>query len=387
MKARFFIFFTLLSASFFAMAQEEYVAVSIAEFDTISDQPGDRLGLSVSESLNEALGLLSGIKLYERTQLERITAELQLGISSAELFEQSSIQQVGNLVSIDYFILGSVTRVEEQLRIALRLTEIRSGAVILSTRLEGAYGDLFDMEDELAYQVIHALDVNMSDLERRRMEERRPPDPEAFEVYNQALGEGDLLQRRALLEEARRKDPGYAIITQCLADTYLELGQGPQAAFLYRELLTQDPQNYSAQYNLSILLFDQNRISQAKAAFQRCLELRPDDTDALYNLALLHEMGTDGQRLGPGAELEKAVELYKGVIALSPNYPNALYALGIIHIMWAQGVTDGELQEEYIQQSIYYLERYLEVLPQAFNAQEVRENLQMFHGISEQFQG
>lgn len=384
---RLIVLLLILSAIAPLIAQDkEFVAVSVADFDTISEKPGDRLGESISESLSDALTMVSGIKLYERSQLERITGELQLGIEKSQLFDQSSMQEVGRLVSIDYYVLGSVTRVGDNVRITVRLTEIRTGNAILSTRLQGAYLDLFDLQDELAYLVIDSLDVQMSALEKRRIDERRPDNMEAFEVYNLALSEGDLNKRKTLLEEARAKDPGYTVITQCLADTYLEMGQGSRASLLYRELLEQDPQNYAVRYNLAVLLFDQNRIPDAREAFKECVERRPDDADALYNLGLLHEMSNDGTRLGPGADLERALKQYKRVLQISPNYPNALYASGIINIMWAQGETDPVIQKGYVEEAIEYLERYLEAMPQAFNSAEVEQNLAIFRGVLSQLE-
>lgn len=77
-------------------------------------------------------------------------------------------------------------------------------------------------------------------------------------------------------------------------ETLLELGklyflnsQFDEAATRFEAVLEQDSQNVSAQYNLGVALVALKRAEEAKAAFQRVLDIEPGNTAAQEELSKL----------------------------------------------------------------------------------------------------
>ncbi|MDA9800896.1 tetratricopeptide repeat protein [Candidatus Pseudothioglobus singularis] len=60
-----------------------------------------------------------------------------------------------------------------------------------------------------------------------------------------------------------------------------------------------------------VALIKKNQYNEALICFEKALEFRPDNTDALHNLGFVHH------KLG---ELDQAVRVYKRVVAIDPTY-------------------------------------------------------------------
>jgi len=72
-----------------------------------------------------------------------------------------------------------------------------------------------------------------------------------------------------------------------LGKTYFLNSQFDEAVNCYRAVLDQDPRNISAHYNLAVALLALERAEEAKAAFQRVLEIDPNNKAAQEELSKL----------------------------------------------------------------------------------------------------
>lgn len=96
-------------------------------------------------------------------------------------------------------------------------------------------------------------------------------------------------------------------------------GRLDAAVELYEEVLTLEPQNEFAWYNLGLI--DQTRGDNARAEerYREAVSVDPDFVAALFNLGVL--------RTAAGDENE-AIEFYRRVIAVQPGYAPAHLNLG-----------------------------------------------------------
>jgi tetratricopeptide (TPR) repeat protein len=365
----------LLAAGF---AEEElYVTISIADFESHSDDgKSDWVGAFLKENVVEVLSSISGVRFYERSQITKILDEYQLQIQSEKLFDPDTMRGFGNLVAIDYLIVGSFFKIGENIKINIRVTEVATGRNVLPQQaLKGKMDDLMDLLDELNELVARALQLNLAKMTLMKTGLKNV---KGFELYNEALTATDTKERIEKLKEARARSPEYDRITLCLADTYFEVGSFGEAEELYRELLEKDPEDFHARYNLAVLYFDTGRYKEAAAEYLVCTEIDPADPYLFFNLGLCYEYGDRGDRLGPGSDLEKAAELYERSVALNPDMPKANYALGILSVVKAQNQNDLYLQLKFMEKAVYHLETYLRVFPTAADYEEVKMNLENF---------
>lgn len=135
------------------------------------------------------------------------------------------------------------------------------------------------------------------------------------------LGGAYILQNRyrkaiPVLEHASRLAPDNAMVWVNLAAAYLgrlELA-GPQqqrnAIMAYERALEADPQAPNVHYNLALIYKDRRDWQQARAEFQRALEVNPDDRDARHWLERLPELERQSQeqKLAPEASEEPPAE-------------------------------------------------------------------------------
>ena len=97
---------------------------------------------------------------------------------------------------------------------------------------------------------------------------------------------------------------------QLLSTAYENLGRYDEAECARRETIALQPGYWGAINGYGTLLFRQGKYAQACDQWRRVLELTPDNTQALYNLAAAQTL------LG---NLEQAVDLYQRSIAVRPT--------------------------------------------------------------------
>jgi Tfp pilus assembly protein PilF len=104
-----------------------------------------------------------------------------------------------------------------------------------------------------------------------------------------------------------------------------QAGRTAEAASDYRKVLTLDPQNKWAHYNLGLIEQNNGQASAAEADYRAVLAADPNFIGALYNLAILRTASAP----------DEAADLYRRALAIAPNMGSAHLNLGFLLI--AQG--------------------------------------------------
>lgn len=78
-------------------------------------------------------------------------------------------QTVGEELGVEYVLEGSVQRADARVRINTQLVDTESQRQIWAIRYDEPIGDLFDVQDKIARQIVQALSVKVSDIEKRRV--------------------------------------------------------------------------------------------------------------------------------------------------------------------------------------------------------------------------
>jgi tetratricopeptide (TPR) repeat protein len=99
-------------------------------------------------------------------------------------------------------------------------------------------------------------------------------------------------------------------------------GKFDDATTAYYEVLSKDPKNSAALFNLGLIAHLQNRPVAAESYYRLALELEPNNTKALFNLAII--------RAGASGGAQESITLYRKVIALLPDYADAHFNLALV---------------------------------------------------------
>lgn len=139
---------------------------------------------------------------------------------------------------------------------------------------------------------------------------------------------------------------------------------------LDREMITDDPTKDLNAYQLynSALADEERRIDLLESALKR----DPDFRQARHLLAESY--------FAIGA-LAKADAEYSRLLEASPEDYKALYARGVLSAMLGQNETDPQRQLEYLETALGSLKSFLEIYPNAMNAEEVELNLEMLSSV------
>ena len=155
------------------------------------------------------------------------------GSTRAYIGDTIDPRAIRNDLGVRYVLSGSVRRSGGRVRIQTQLSDTESGAVVHSERFDGVSANLFELQDQIASQIVSIIAPHVRDAELRRVRRKRPENLDAYDLVLRAI---DLMYRldlddfkaaRSLLSQAIDLDPNYAKAYAMAAKWHgLRLGQG-----------------------------------------------------------------------------------------------------------------------------------------------------------------
>ena len=111
-----------------------------------------------------------------------------------------------------------------------------------------------------------------------------------------------------------------------LGDAFYQQGRMNEAIAQFQKTLAIDPNNPEANYDLGNAFFQQGRMDEAIAQFQKTLAINSSDMDVHYNYADVHNnLGNVFLRQG---RMDEAVAQFQKALAINPKDANTHYNLG-----------------------------------------------------------
>ena len=126
------------------------------------------------------------------------------------------VKQVGRELGVRYVLEGSARKAGTRLRITAQLIDTTNGAHIWSERFDGALDDIFELQDQVAVNVVSAIEPRLRVSEIERANRKPPQSLDVYDLYLRALGEFHMhspegaLNAVDLLKRALAIDPTYA---------------------------------------------------------------------------------------------------------------------------------------------------------------------------------
>jgi adenylate cyclase len=127
---------------------------------------------------------------------------------------------------VRYVLEGGVRKAERRLQINAQLIDTDTGYHRWSKRFDRDLNDIFAVQDEIALDIVTALQLRLTEDERTLIEQRFTDDVEAYELFLQGI---DLFRQknrqtvhraRSLLQSAIEMDPKFSEAYARLAHTY-----------------------------------------------------------------------------------------------------------------------------------------------------------------------
>jgi TolB-like protein len=253
------------------------------------------------------------------------------------------VKQVARDLGVRYLVQGSVRKDRGRVRISAQMVEAESGFQLWSERFDRPIDDVFALQDEIALNVVSAIEPSLRRAELERVKRKRPDSLNAYDLVLKAQPDVDsgmpaqVTKALVLLGRALALDPAYALAyanaAMCHHCLFLRSGLREEdrlASVSYAEAAIargrDDPQALTlAGFSIGM---DGHDRAAAFIALEAALAISPSS-------ALTYILGS--VILAWGGEAERAIEWSERGMRLSPLDPRAFaaydaQALGHFHL-------------------------------------------------------
>ena len=326
--------------------------LAVLEFQNVGgDASDDWLKTGIAETLRTDLQKVKSIRVVTP---ERIHA-LQRHACAAG--QELQLGELGSQLGAQWIITGSYQRAGARLRITSRMLEVATGDVVCTAKVDGAWLEIFELQDKLVHELMASLQVAIDDTAKHRIATPETLELEAYEHYAYArkkfheMGKTSLEEARLHFERALTLDPNYAVAHSGLGATYAmryihrtdpdDLTQALGHLERAREL---DPELGEPYPFLCYVYMRRGRLEQAVSAGERGVEIQPDLVQAHYFLAAAHAVSSE---LDP-RHYQTAVDCLLRAAQVEPGWQASWIILSEIALL--NGKYDRA--EEYVQQSV-----------------------------------
>ncbi len=234
---------------------EHYRAIAVLPFADMSETRDQAwFAEGVAEELLLALSQVDELKVMART--------------SAFAFKgtDKTIAEIADILDVQAVLEGSVRRSGERVRVNAQLVDTTSGYHIWSGSYERNLTDIFQLQDELAKSIVSALRVELGLAQSERLVHEQTESMEAYNYFIKGRALYDWSNKRTHLQSVQYFERAVQ------ADTDYALAWGHLASAL----------------SLSILWQPIDTVApSAQAAYEKALDLDPDQSQALDAKALM----------------------------------------------------------------------------------------------------
>jgi len=200
-----------------------------------------------------------------------------------------------------YLVTGTVQRVEDRVRLHVRLADAQTGRQLWSERFDRPLSGFFTIQDELGPKILQILPAKVSEAELRRLAQRHTSNLEAYKYFQR--GQAALLVRQKAENETARE-----MFRRAIA-----LDASFARAFAALAL------TYAADYRNHWTVEGSAALERAFELARSAHEMNPDIRETYFALAFVHlERREHAQVL---RYLETAVQLY-------PSFADAYAFMG-----------------------------------------------------------
>src|SRR6266487_4020974 len=290
---------------------EKSIAV-LAFVNMSNDLENEFFSDGVAEEIINALTKVKALRVASRTS------------SFAFKGKSEDIGEVGRKLKVHTVLEGSVRKAGNRLRVTAQLIDVADGYHLWSERYDRQLEDVFEIQDQIAENIVRALRVVLGEDERRAIEKSPTENVQAYEYYLR----GRQFQhqfRRSALQYARRMfdraieiDPNFSRAHAGIADccSFLYMYWDASKANLEaadassQRALELDPASAEAHTSRGVALTLRRDYGEARREFDIALSLNP----MLYEAHYFY-----GRACFTEGKLEEAVSHYRDAWRVRPE--------------------------------------------------------------------
>jgi len=267
-------------------------SIAVLPFENISGgREQDRFADGITEEIITTLSKVSKLFVIART--------------SVLVYKDRAvdIRQVGREQGVQYVLEGSVRSGGERLRVAAQLIEAETGRHIWAQRYDRAFGEILALQDDLAKEIVSALQVELTAGEQARLAAQGTQNAEAWRLTFEGRDlvhqhHKDSVQKgKRLLEQAIGLDDTYALAWDALAEAHWKEARNegwsasPERSFeraveASDRALALAPENADVLAMRSVIMTTQRDFDGALALAEKALRFAHSNANAIAIAAI-----------------------------------------------------------------------------------------------------
>jgi TolB-like protein/Tfp pilus assembly protein PilF len=257
-------------------------AIAVLPFENLGPPDQEYFAVGMTDEIASRLSAVRGLGVVASRATRRYAGT------------RRSMREVGQELGIDYVLVGSVRwngPGSRRVRITLALLRAQDERQLWATTYDRVIDDVFDVQSDIAGQVVDRLGLTLVEGERRRLSAQPATNHEAYTLYLKGRyywnkrTERDVQVALEYFQRATDVDPGYSLAWVGIADTWIARGwysrlapreTFPQAKYAVMRALQFDSTLAEAHASLAHihLEFDYDWIA-AEREYRRAIELNP----------------------------------------------------------------------------------------------------------------
>ena len=265
--------------------------------------------------------------------------------TSTQQFQSSpeNLPEIAKQLGVAHILEGSVQKVNDQVRVNVQLINAATDDHLWADTYDRRLNDIFEVESEIAKTIVDTLQVKLTGSEIIQLAKTPTTNQEAYALYlkgrffSNKRTAADLRKSIDYFNQAIAKDPDFASAYAMLAQAWTLMPAyagaspkdcGPPAEAAIQKALMLDETSSEAYAALgSLRATCQFNLSAARAAYERALQLNPNDATAHHWFALdvLLPFGESARGV---AEMRRAVELDPLSLIINQTLGEALMRAG-----------------------------------------------------------
>jgi serine/threonine-protein kinase len=302
-------------------------SIAVLPFEDLSPAKNhEYLCDGMAETLISSLSRVAGLRVPAR--------------SSAFSFKGKGFdpRQMGRQLGVETLLEASVQVVGDRLRITPRIIRVSDGSTLWSDLYDRQMADVFAIQDEIAREVVRALQLQFLKEQGNRPVESYTDNLQAYTLYLQGRylwnkrTPADIRKAADHFNRAIALDPDYALAYVGLADCYVVLPhyEGlktgdvlPKARDAAIKALKIDDGLAEAHTSLGAIFKDEWDWVNAEKEFKRAIELNANYATAHHWYAIL--LDCQGRLEEAKSEIQKAIELDPLSLAINVCFGDQSY--------------------------------------------------------------
>ena len=335
-------------------------SIAVLPFVNMSNDPeNEYFSDGVAEDIINALTKIQALRVASRTS------------SFAFKGKNEDIGEIGRKLKVGTVLEGSVRKAGAKLRVTAQLVSVADGNNLWSERYDRQLEDVFEIQDEIAGNIVKALRVVLTEGEKRAIEKAPTENVEAYDYYlrgrqffHQFRRTGMQFARR-MYERAIEIDPNFAMayagMADCCSFLYMywdgsksnleaadsasrkaleldpELAEAhasrgfalnlsrhyEEARKHFETAIRLNPKLYEAHYFYARACFQEGKLEEAVKHYEEASRVRPEDYQAL--LLIQSPLNSLGRHEAAKAALRRGVQVAEKHLELNPDDCRALY--------------------------------------------------------------